>query len=207
MSLTRLLSVLPPCHDGLDIFFLLGVQRAGHAAGQMFGETQDGVQRRAQFVGDMLDEVGLEAVGGFQPFVAVAQRVFDAEAVGDVVEGHQGGAVGQRRRWTATGWSGRSVPHRPDRAPWRPCTMAWINWSQIALSPNLSRDSAAMVRTCGSPSRSSALEFPDAGEGGIVQLQLAVGTEHRHAFAQRVQRGGLHLHQGVVVAFQGRCAR
>ena len=45
-------------------------------------------------------------------------------------------------------------------------------------------------------------EFPDAGKGGVVQLQLAVGAEHRHAFAQRVQRRGLHLHQRVVVALQ-----
>ena len=45
-------------------------------------------------------------------------------------------------------------------------------------------------------------QVPDAGEGGIVQLEPAVGPEHGHAFDQRVQRRRLHLDQGVVVGFQ-----
>ncbi len=46
----------------------------------------------------MLDEIGFEPVGRFQRVVAVAQRAFDAEAVGDIGEGDQRGAIGQRRQ-------------------------------------------------------------------------------------------------------------
>ena len=45
-------------------------------------------------------------------------------------------------------------------------------------------------------------QVPDAGEGGVVQLQRAVGAEHGDAFLQRVERRGLHLDQRVVGAFQ-----
>ena len=83
-----------------------------------------------------------------------------------------------------------------------PETICWISRSHISPSPNLrvalSRDAADMRL---------ALQFvlaqvPDAGEGGIVQLQRAVGPEHRDAFDQRVERGGLHLDQRVVAGFQ-----
>ena len=59
-----------------------------------------------------------------------------------------------------------------------------------------------MARTCGSPAQILRRQVPDAGEGGIVQLQLAVGAEHGDAFLQRVERRRLHLDQRVVVAFQ-----
>ena len=43
-----------------------------------------------------MDEVDLELVGGLQRLVALAQRALDIDRVGDVLEGHQRGAVGQR---------------------------------------------------------------------------------------------------------------
>ena len=46
------------------------------------------------------------------------------------------------------------------------------------------------------------LEIPDAAESGIVQFQASIRSEHRHAFAQRVERRRLHLHQRVVVGLQ-----
>ncbi len=151
----------------------------------------------------MLDEVGLQPVGGFQRLVAIAQRIFDAEAVGDVGEGDQRGAVGQRRQWKATApmRSERSISPMFARAP-RPATIAWISWSQmLAVAESVARsggDGAHMRFAC----QILGVEFPDAGEGGVVQLQLAVGAEHGDAFAERIQRRRLHLDQGVVVAFQ-----
>ncbi len=71
------------CHDGLHIFRCRGVQRSRHAGRQMLGKAQDRVQRRAKFIRHMLDEIGFEPVGCFQRIVAVAQRIFDAETVGD----------------------------------------------------------------------------------------------------------------------------
>ena len=43
-----------------------------------------------------MDEVDLELVGGFQRLVALAQRPLDVDRIGDVLEGHQRGAVRQR---------------------------------------------------------------------------------------------------------------
>ena len=43
---------------------------------------------------------------------------------------------------------------------------------------------------------------PDGGEGAVVEAQAAARREHRHAFAQRVERFPLHLDQRVVPAFQ-----
>ena len=43
-----------------------------------------------------MDEIDLDPVGVLERLVALAQRAFDVDRVGDVVERHQGGAVGQR---------------------------------------------------------------------------------------------------------------
>ena len=45
-----------------------------------------------------MDEIDLERVGGFQRLVALAQRALDIDRVGDVQEGDQRRAVGQRHR-------------------------------------------------------------------------------------------------------------
>ena len=203
MSLTRSFSVPAPLTMALHIFALARVERARHAAGQMLGEAQDGVERRAQFIGDMLDEIGFQPVGGFQRVAAVAQRAFDAETVGDIGKGDQGGAIGQRRQG-----------QRQDGA------VAALDFAHVALLrragddlldqpvPHLAiaefagRASAAMVRTCGSPSSSSALMSQMRAKAALCSFSAPVRPEHRDAFDQRVERGGLHLDQGVVVGFQ-----
>jgi len=53
--------------------------------------------------------------------------------------------------------------------------MAWINWSQIALSPNLSRDSAARVRTCGSSCRSSRSNSQMRKKAALCSFSLPSG--------------------------------
>ena len=45
-----------------------------------------------------MDEIDLDLVGLFERLVAFAQRPLDVDGVGDVVERHQRGAVGQRHR-------------------------------------------------------------------------------------------------------------
>ena len=98
MSLTRSFRVPAPVTMASTYSLWRVIERAGHAAGQMFGEAQNGVERGAQFIRDMLDEIGFEPVGRFQRIAPVAQRAFDAEAVADIGEGDQGGAVGQGRQ-------------------------------------------------------------------------------------------------------------
>ena len=61
-----------------------GVELAEILVGQDLGEADDGVQRRAQLVGDIGDEFALEPAGGLERLVALAQRVLDAGRIGDV---------------------------------------------------------------------------------------------------------------------------
>ena len=55
-------------------------------------------ERRAQLVGDVLDEVGLQPVGRLQRLVPLLQHALDARRVGHVDEGEHGHAFGQRDR-------------------------------------------------------------------------------------------------------------
>ena len=64
---------------------------------QQMREADDVGERRAQLVGDVLHERALEPVGVLQRVGALDQRALDVHRVGDVLERHQRGAVGQRR--------------------------------------------------------------------------------------------------------------
>ena len=76
----------------------LGCELAGDAERQAFGEAQDVGERRAQLVGDVRHEAGLEPVGGLERLGALAQRILDARGIGDVDIGEKRIAVGQRHR-------------------------------------------------------------------------------------------------------------
>ena len=75
-----------------------GVELAEILVRQDLGEADDRVERGAQLVGDVGDELALETVGCLQRLVALAQRALDASRVGDIEAGQQHVAVGQRHR-------------------------------------------------------------------------------------------------------------
>src|SRR6185437_9053205 len=81
------------CHDGLDIFSLTLRQLAGNAGREMFCKSEDSVERCAQFVRNMLDEIGLQLVRCFQRLVTVSQSILDAEAVRYVGECYKSGPI------------------------------------------------------------------------------------------------------------------
>ena len=92
-------------HHIARIFALLVVERADRRIVEKLDEADDIGQRRAQLVGDMMDEIVAQLFGIAQRLVAVAQRLiafrqgaFDIHAGGRVDEGEQGRAVGKRRR-------------------------------------------------------------------------------------------------------------
>ena len=64
--------------DIVEIFALLVGQGAGDRARQQLAEADDVGERRAQLVGDVADEGGLEPVGRLQRLVALDQRPLDA---------------------------------------------------------------------------------------------------------------------------------
>ena len=82
--------------DVAEIFALLVGERAGRGLAEEMREADDVGERRAQLVGDVVDEIDLELVGGFQRLVALAQRALDIDRVGDVEERDERGAVRQR---------------------------------------------------------------------------------------------------------------
>ena len=66
--------------DVAEIFALLLGQRAGHRVAEEMREADDVGERRAQFVGDVVDEIDLDLVRLLQRLVALAQRALDIDA-------------------------------------------------------------------------------------------------------------------------------
>ena len=88
---------LARCLDVVQIIALLGVQRPGHRLGQKVRKADNGRKRRAQLIGDVAEERGLQAIGGFQGLITLQQHFLKPLAVGHVGEGKKGAAIGQRR--------------------------------------------------------------------------------------------------------------
>src|SRR5258708_40057264 len=82
--------------DVTEILGLFRHQGAGDGVREEMRETDDGGERRTQFVGYVVDEIDLHLVGGLERLVALAQRTLDILGIGDVLERQHGGAVGQR---------------------------------------------------------------------------------------------------------------
>ena len=82
-------------HDVIGVFPLPGVQRADRLVAEKLGEADDGGERRAQLVGDVVDEVVPEVGGALQRVVPLRQRPLDVHARGHVDEGQERGAVRQ----------------------------------------------------------------------------------------------------------------
>ena len=160
-------------------------------------EADDGGQRRAQFVGHVVDEIDLHLVGGLQRLVALAQRPLDILGIGDVLEGQHGGAVGQRH--------GHAVQHaavlalqlqrhldpvldRGDRLAQRPPGRRVV---EQRLAPGFhGLDMRLFAQRLGR-------QLPHLGEGRIEQLRAAVAAEHRDRFGEIVERFALHPDQAV----------
>ena len=75
---------------------LLVGERAESRVAEQIGEADDVGERRAQFVRDVVHEIDLDGVGGFQRLVLLDQRALDVHRVADVLEGDERRAVGQR---------------------------------------------------------------------------------------------------------------
>ncbi len=74
---------------------LLFIELADLGHVQQFGEAGDGCERRAQFVGNMLQEAVLQLVGLLQRLVALLQRPLDIDRRGHVDDRQHGLALRQ----------------------------------------------------------------------------------------------------------------
>ncbi len=85
-------------HDVGDVFALLVVKFADVGVGQQIGEADDVGQRRPQLIGDVTDELALQAVGGDQRLVALDQCALVALGVRDIGEGQRACAPSGQRQ-------------------------------------------------------------------------------------------------------------
>ena len=144
-----------------------------------------------------MDEIDLERVGGFQRFVALAQRALDVDRVGDVEERHERGAVGQRHRdqvgdaavaqfkpaldaVAALDRRDRGAQPLPERL--------------VVVERTAPLDHRLDMRSLG---KRLGRQPPHRAERRIVQPQAAVAAEHRDRFGEIVERFALHADQRV----------
>ena len=156
-----------------------------------------------QLVGDVAHELALEAVGQHQRLVALDQRALVALGIGHVDEGDERGPVRQRRdrevddalvrprhlpldRLAPVGDAGDGVADaRPGGAV--VVELAALGDDLVDVRPLVER---------------AARQPPDLRQRRVVQLEAAVGLEHRHAFLEAVEGLALRIDEGVVAALQ-----
>ena len=109
-----------------------GLSAPSRLVRQQLGKADDVGERRAQLVGDVLDEVGLQPVGGLQRLVPLLQHALDAGRVGHVHEGEHGHAFGKR--------DGRVVDDAAVGAAMRPT--AWSSWSRSVTAVRIASQAA-----------------------------------------------------------------
>ena len=192
-------------HDAAAVLQLALIELAEVLVLQDLGEADDGVQGRAQLVGDVGDELGFQPVRRLHRLGALAQRALDPDRVGDVQEGEQRGPVGQRQeRPVDDGTVGALAPAaarlwlgRPRHPGLHDALPLFVGDLEEVARP---RDQLAHVRLA---AEQVLRQVPDPGEGRIGQLEPAVGAVDRNAFVEIVQGLALDLDQRVVGAFQG----
>ena len=179
------------------------LQRAGARQRQQFGEADDVGERRAQLVGNVLDEIVLQPVGALQGVVLLDQRALDIDAVCDVDEGHHDLAVRQvddRIASTSAALQlGLAMTSR--RSSSKPVT------AETKLPATGSRESSAshhgrIAVMCVLCATTSLRQRPQRGEGRVGKADAAIRAEHRDAFGQIVERFALHPDERVVAAFE-----
>ena len=185
-----------------DIFALLRVQRPGRRQRQKLGEADDVGQRRAQFVGDVLDELVLELVGLFQRLVPVLQRPLDMDAVGDIDEGHHHLPIGQRDHGVAQHIAvvefclavaiAALIVEAGDRGneP-SPGVVGGALVAEIADGRDMDIRLGDVVA-----------QSPECGESRVRQPEPSVRTEDGHALGEVVERFALDAYRGLVTAFE-----
>ncbi len=191
--------VVRAVEDAAAVIELARAELAEILVGQDLGKTDDGVQGRAQLVGDVGDELALEATGGLQRLVALAQRMLDPRRIGDVEIAQQHIAVRQRHDHRL---QDGAIPPYETRA--------------LALMRGEARDDAALERRpVAAIVEEGALllddvadmrlareiggrELPHLRIGRVRQLEAPVAAEHGDRLVKVVERLALHLDQGVV---------
>ena len=189
--------------DAAAVVELTRRQRPEILVRQDLGEADDRIQRRAQFVGDVGDKLALQAAGGFQRLVALAQYPLDPRRVADVEAGQQNIAVGERHR--------RQLQYRAVE------TIEWTAGRRLGgdsgddMLPHQLPIAAIVVESAGALDDVADMrladqlalgQIPDLAVGRVMQFQPAVAAEQGCPLVQIVEGLALDLDQRVVGAFE-----
>ena len=188
--------------DMVQIFLLLGGERPRPRQRQQFGEADDVGQRRAQFVGHMLDEIVLELIRLQECVVLILQRPLDIDAVRHVDKGEHHLAVRQMddgvaqriavlQRGLAVVVAAFVVKACDGRDEARPRPVLGATGAKIADGGDVNGRQHGLRR-----------QFPHLGECGVGQAQPAIRPEHGDALGEVVERFTLHAHCRLVAALE-----
>ena len=195
--------VLRRLDDAAAVFHLPLVERAEVFLGEDLGEADDGVERRAHFVGHVGDELGFEAVRLLHGLGPLAQGELHPDAVGDVQIAQQHRAVGERQVGV--------VEHRPvaaqqpagaGLAAHQALDHPFLMGRPVVFADDEGAHLLHEVAQVRLPAQILFAQLPQLGQGGVAQLQPPVAAEDGDALVQVVQRRPLDGDQRVVGTFQ-----
>ena len=190
--------------DGLAVFQLPFVELAEVLVFEDLGETDDGVERRAELIGHVGDELRLQPVGGLQRFVAFPQGLLHPGRIRHIQESEEIGPIGQRNLGPfdhravgplaapAARIGLRRFPENPLHQG-RPVAVR-----SIEIGPGL-RDHLAHVRLAAQEALGQA---PEPRVDRVEQLETPIGPVDRNAFEEMIQSLALHRDQSVVGTLQ-----
>ena len=187
-----------------------GLSGADGLVARSWREADDVGERRAQLVGDVVHEIVAQLRGALQRLVALGQRPLDVHARGHVDEGEERRAIRQRR--------GGAIDHRAvaalHAAGQAHARMSARPGDRAARSRPRARPRGALAAHARSWRRYAdgrrappATAATSRAKARIVQLEPAIGAEHRDAFLQRVEGLALDARQRVELRSRAGCAR
>jgi hypothetical protein len=149
-----------------------------------------------------MHEIDLEPVRRLQCFVALAQRTLDIDGVGDVLEGHQRGAVRQRHGGTIDYVAVGAIEPAHDRLAIFDCRDGRPQALPNRVVAVERERQLAQRLDMGSLGKCFRREPPHAGEDRIEKAQPAVTAEHGDRLGKIVQGLALDPDQRIVAAFE-----
>ena len=161
------------------------------------GEADDVGERRAQLVGDVLDEIDLDGVRLHQRFVALGEHALDVHRGGDVVEGDERRAI---RKGHGAAVDDGIVSAGDAQRPRRAVVEGGDGGAQrlpgrlLGMERTARRDDRLDMRMLVEHRRREA---PHGGEFRIEQPHPPVAAEHRDGFGQIVEGFALDPDQRI----------
>ena len=165
---------------------------------QHFGEAADRGERRAQLITHVGDEGGLHPVRRLQRLVAIAQRLLDPSAVGNVQHREQPVAIGQRHRGEfEMAPIGKGDATAALFALHRGGADQLADQAGARRIAELGAGALRQIVDARMRGKECVVEPPHLGEARVPQLQPAVRGKDAQRLEQIVERRGADAQQRV----------